>query len=224
MFETLKVRYDVAKRRNDLATQEAVLKALTWFASRPWIRTLPDWVLALGITPAAVVPPPSASKPATWGELLAQFNNPSPSVNPTTRSPKGWAAADALIGHSARGLILGTGLSVIQQRLALDVVWPLLLAADGIESSLSPGASETPAHAVWRSDVAAVNALIADIDGGASSGSTARELALRLQLARSNPELASGKAALARAISIPTEPPLDSALIDAAEAFRLFFT
>jgi hypothetical protein len=99
-----------------------------------------------------------------------------------------------------------------------------VLAADAIESSLSPGSSETTAHAAWRSDLAAANALLADIDGGVATGATAYELEQRLALARVTPGLTSGKAALARAISIPSEPSLDRALIEAAEAVRLFFT
>lgn len=224
VFSDFRYRYEKAVRENNIGEKDAILKRWAWFASRPWVSTVPDWVLALGIKPGAAAAAAVLAKPQTWVALVAMFTDLSADVDPTARSPKAWAAIDTLIGRSARGLIVSAGLSVVQQRLALDVVWPLVIAADAIESSLSPGATETVAHVVWRSDLAAVNALIADIDGGSPTGATAYELEQRLALARSNPSLPAGKATLARAISVPSEPTLDSALRGAAEAFRLFFT
>lgn len=222
-LDNFQLRYDLAAKRGDRVTQDAVIRALEWFASRPWTQTVPSWALALGIKPGAAALPPSASKPATWTALVDQFRGVNGGVPPTARSPKAWAAVDTIAGFGVANLIVGVNLSVARQLMALNVVWPLVLAADAIESSLSPGASETSDHVAWRGDLAAANVLVADIDGGTSTGATPRELVQRLAIARNNPTLTPGQSALARAISIPTEPALDSALISAADAVRLFF-
>lgn len=225
VFSDYRSRYEKAVREKNIAVTDAILKRWAWFASRPWVHNVPDWVRALGVTPGSVVSPRAPSPgPPTWAALAALFRSPITGTNPTTRSPKAWSAVDAQIGGSAYLLIASASLSTVQQQLAVNVVYPLVLAADAIESSLAPSATETAAHVVWRSDLAAVNALVADIDGGSSTGATAYELGQRLAIARSNLNLAPGKAALAQAISVPAEPALDRALISAAEAVRLFFT
>jgi len=223
MFDILHNRFRVAVGRNDLVTREAVLEALRKLVN---VRgaVVPAWVTELGIRPEPPASSSAAPKPTNWSALVAQFLSSIPATNPTTRSPKAWAAVDTLTGTSASSLVLsGSPSTEAQEQLSIDVVWPLVLAADAIESSLSPGSSETAAHVAWRADLAGVNVLIADIDGGASTGATARQLDERLATARSSLDLPGAKAALARAISIPAEPSLDRALIDAAGAALLFF-
>lgn len=47
VFSDYRGRYEKAVRENNRADRDAILKRWVWFASRPWVHTVPAWILAL---------------------------------------------------------------------------------------------------------------------------------------------------------------------------------
>ncbi len=81
---------------------------------------------------------------------------------------------DAELGTPALPLFVAAGLSDFRQRIAVELVDALITAAAAIEPALPTlGSSETAARVIWAADLADVNALVADVDGGGSAGVTA---------------------------------------------------
>jgi hypothetical protein len=163
----------------------------------------------------------------TWPIILAQLGHPTPNPSsPILSAPKAWAAVDAELGTSALPLFVAARLSDFRQRIAVELVDALIAAAAAIEPALPTlGSSETAARVIWASDLAAINALVADVDGGASAGATAQQLTDRIATAkRSASTLATGKAALLNALRVPAEPGLDVSFRSALAAVKFFFT
>ena len=165
-----------------------------------------------------------------WTLLLASLGSPGHPLtpgpsSPITKAPKAWAAVSAELGSDALTVFVGATLSPVLQRVAVKLVSALIEAAKVIEPLLpSLGSSETAAHVQWRADLASVNELVADIDGGASTGATARELNDRIQEVRRDPSrFSSAKIALLSAIAVPPETGVDVSFTGALGAVKFFF-
>jgi hypothetical protein len=155
----------------------------------------------------------------TWASTLSKVNGA------ITKAPKAWAAVNAELGTSAAALFAGASLSTFLQITAAKLVEALIAAASAIEPQLATlGSSETAARVAWAVDLAAVNALVADVDGGSSTGATVQELRSRIDLSLATAgSLGPGKATLVRALRVPVEPSLDVAFRNALQAVKFFF-
>jgi hypothetical protein len=135
------------------------------------------------------------TRPPEWQGTLASL------PRAIQAAPRAWARADDVLGSPALALFTGATLSTIKQKIAARLVSDLATAAAKFEPELPTlGASESLARVQWRQDISELAAVLAEVDGFASTG-TPEELNARIAAARARmATLAPGAGALLQAL------------------------